>query len=168
MVGLWDLLIFGIGSDGFTMTTKDEYVMIFDDGTLTEDIATVLNEGIDVSKARNPKDWGDWRKNGDKYEYKWSWDDDFDEPRFGYFQIQPGSNDQRLNDCFTRRKGKWCFQSDGSFSFSSSIAPDESGQYRIDGNILLLSLNDGSTKKAGFGFLNDEHNHILINTSRYQ
>ena len=195
MIGLWDLLVFGLGADGFSQTMTDDFVMIFDDGTLTDDIATVLNEGVDVSKSKNPKDWGEWRQNGDKYEYKWSSDDSFDEPHFGNFQVQPGSNDQRINECFSRistsgntdfgghdlavQVKRWCFKSEGTFDYSSTASlqgsdaiawgssPAESGRYRIDGNILVLFFNDGRTKNTGFGFLNDERTHILINTSRY-
>ncbi len=176
------------------MTLTDDFAMVFGDGTLTGDIATVLNEGVEASKAKNPDEWGHWRKNGEDYEYKWSYEDEFDTPVTS-FKVEPGANGQLLDGCFSHMTqagntglgghdiatgvSTFCFNPRGQFSHGSAVSvsgedyagggssPKETGRYQINGNVITFTYNDGRVVHAGFGFLSDDHEHILINSTRY-
>jgi hypothetical protein len=195
MIGIWDLIDYGIGAGGI-FTLIDNFVMVFEDGTFTDDISKVLNEGIAASKADpTPKShWGEWRINGEEIEVKWSFDEKFSTP-VRQFRAEAGGNEQRLEGCFSSsvststlpndlpfllRVSKWCFKPDGTFDHSKAAtassgdfvgwgtSPTESGSYYIDGYIMVFSYNDGRVINAGFSFLVEDHSHILINTIRYR
>ena len=98
MLGIWkyDLSIEG----------KDSFAMIFADGSMTNDMATVLNVNVDSSKVTNAKDWGDWSfvpedpedSNSNKVlEYKFG-KESFKPEIFS--QIKLGEADQRFDGCF--------------------------------------------------------------------
>jgi hypothetical protein len=196
MLGIWSIVdwglyyLAGVPQSG----SVDNYVMIFEDGTMTYDMGTILNEGIEISKTRNAKRWGNWRVTDKGGEYRWSnWSDPkYDDP-ISVYQVEPGTTDQRLDKCFGRIIGVdagldrgdvsstvasgYCFKLNGSFSHSAGVSSSsdahsftsntkESGQYRIDGNFITFTYGDGVVRKAAFGFLNKEHTHIMINIKR--
>ncbi|MCF6203347.1 MAG: hypothetical protein L3J59_06695 [Methylococcaceae bacterium] len=196
MLGIWSIVDWrlSLGVGGPQSEPTDQYVMIFGDGTMTYDMGTVLNEGIEISKARNAKRWGNWRITDKGGEYRWSdWSDPkYDDP-ISTYKVESGTTDQRLDRCFGRIIGidtgldsgdlsssiasGYCFRLDGRFSHSagaSSTSDDaaftsntkQSGHYRIDGHFITFTYGDGVIKKTAFGFLNKEHTHIMINIKR--
>ncbi len=196
MLGIWSIVDWGLslGTGGPQSGSTDQFVIIFKDGTMTYDMGTLLNEGVDISKARNAKRWGNWRVTDKGGEYRWSdWSDPkYDDP-ISIYQVEPGATDQRLDKCFGRIIGVntgldrgdatssvatgYCFRENGTFSHSAGVSSNsdvasftsntkESGQYLIDGNFITFTYGDGVVKKAVFGFLDKEHTHILINIKR--
>lgn len=184
MLGIWNYELSAAG--------KDKFVMVFEDGSITNDIANVVNKSVDISKTGNPKNWGNWRSvpesqnnpEGIKIiELEWSGQEPFN-PKEA-LQIDSGETNHLLDGCFgsikkvtdhdksslITQKG-YCFKSDNTFDHSSSVPekwgakPKQSGQYRIDGNVITLTYGDGFVQKAGFGFLNEQRTEILINLKR--
>jgi hypothetical protein len=185
MLGIWN---YDLPDEG-----KDSFAMIFVDGSMTNDMATVLNKNIDISKASNVKKWGNWSfvpENPEVSESNKVLEYTFGKESFkpeNFSQIKSGEADHRLDGCFgSIKKGTnhdksflktnpgYCFKTDATFDHSSSdlnsdtwgTKPKQSGQYRIDGNVITLTYGDGFVQKAGFGFLNQEHTEILINLNR--
>ncbi len=192
-LGVWDIVDYGSTYIGGVLSTGpiDGFTIIFENGSMTYDMATVLNEGVEISKAKNAKRWGNWRIVGDHVEYRWS---DWKNPKFNepisVFQVSPGISNQRLENCYGRISGVdvgdvstsiasgYCFKPDGTFDHSSGASTNtddagswgsnskQSGQYRIDGNTITFTYGNKQVKKAIFGFLNKERTHILINIKR--
>ena len=185
-----DILPVGMLGIWYYNQPEDGFAMIFEDGSMTKDMATVLNVNVVTSKATNAKDWGNWRfvensedpKGPKILDYNWTENESF---KPDVFQVLPGETDDRLEGCFglinevddydksfVKIEKGYCFKSDNTFDHSLSAPekwgakPKQSGQYRIDGNVITLTYGDGFVQKAGFGFLNEEHTEILINLNR--
>lgn len=172
-------------------------VALMDDGSFTDDVATLFEDGAARSRQDNPKDWGEWRQSGDAVLLKWHGDDGFEETH-GDWIARSGDGDHKLEGCFGRlisydgagvgdamvgKASSWCFAPDGRFSHESAgfaiatgggvrgaagaTAPHLRGRYRIDGYAIRFAYDDGSGAQAGFAFLNDEHTHIAINGKRF-
>ncbi len=194
--GFRGVIYYGMQAGGMFGPTSMT-IALFDDHTYTDDIATVFREGASVSKRKNPKDWGQWRKRGGKLELKDHNDKEFDKTRGDWVAV-PGSKNQKLNGCFGRlvssdglgvgsamvgRASAWCFSPNGRFTHdatgfgsvsgagvsgaTSSSSPTVRGRYRIDGYAMHLVYDDGSDVQAGFAFLNDDRTHIAVNGKRF-
>lgn len=150
MLGIWSIVDWGLslGAFGPQSGSTDQFVIIFKDGSMTYDMGTILNEGVDVSKARNAKRWGSWRvadtvESDIGVEYRWSdWSDPkYDDP-ISVYPVKPGTTDQRLDKCFGRIIGVntgldrgdvsssiatgYCFRANGMFSHSAGVTSGSS------------------------------------------
>lgn len=176
---------------GGFLRLADDMVALFDDGSQTSDLETVFNEGVAVSRTRNPERWGRYRFLGDDLQLA-----DFDDDEFttavNNFLATAGGVDEKLDGCFTSVGSSafdsmdfididistFCFDTAGLFTnntfYSASgialtvaAANNDVGSYRIDGNAIQLSYSNNLEYVASFAFLIDDRSSISINGERH-
>lgn len=129
------VIVMGIQPGGMFGTTSDT-IATFSDGTYTSDLHALFNDGVEASRRKHPKRWGQWRERAGKLELKGHRDKAFDTTR-GDWIATPGGADQRLQGCFgdlnsssgadyggsttIGKASTWCFWPDGRFTHSSTV-----------------------------------------------
>lgn len=193
LVALRGVIVMGMQPGGMFGVT-DDFIALFDDGTYTEDLVNTFGSSAAESRRKKPKRWGRWRMNGKEIELRDHNDSDYDKTR-GSWIIEPLPNDYRLDGCFGRLNSSsgadynsgttvglaqtWCFWPDGRFTnsrtaFGSSSSasmrastPKARGAYRIDGNAVRFTYDDGHTVTAAVGYASKDGNHLLLNGKRF-
>jgi len=189
-------IYYGLQAGGMFGPTNG-VIALFNDGTYSDDLATIFETGVDASRRENPKRGGDWRISGGELELKEPDENSF-ETTLGDWVVVAGEPEQRLAGCFgklTSNDGmgigtvmvgsasSWCFYPNGRFTHEStgfaiasgggvrgavaSTPPEKRGRYHISGYAMHLIYDDGSDVVAAFGFLNDDRTHIAINGRRF-
>ncbi|MFK7893138.1 MAG: hypothetical protein AB8B63_20155 [Granulosicoccus sp.] len=177
LVAMYGVIVFRLLPSGFFGPT-DDAILAFNNGSYTEDIAGVMSDGVDASRAARPQDWGLWRGTAGALELQEANETGFEETS-GSWLIQPGTADQRLNDCFSALGGAGslgdggfsnvtfstvCFYENGRFTHDSALwaqgpvaditvsNPHSQGQYRIDGHVAEFVYDSGRAETVAFGF----------------
>jgi hypothetical protein len=122
---------------------RQKAVATFSDGTVSDDMGTIFTEGIEVSRTRNPGDWGRWRigKKG-KLEIKWDSMNYYRKHSFTEL-LNASSKNKRLHACyssstayslgyggtatFSASVSRWCFNENGRFSNDKTVSLSSGG-----------------------------------------
>lgn len=176
---------------GGVFRLSDDMVALFDDGSQTNGLETVFNEGVAVSRARNPEQWGRYRFLGSDLQLSDFDDEEFDTAVNNFIAIG-GGPDEKLDGCFTNIGSSafdsidfididistFCFDTAGLFTNNTfysasgialtvSASNNDVGRYRIDGNAIQLIYANNSEFVASFAFLSDDRTSISINGKRH-
>jgi len=79
---------------------KEDLILVFEDGTVSKDVKTILQKGISFSKKNNNKKWGIPRFKNGKYEVKWN-----NKKKYKVYEsitkYVPISKDKRISGCWS-------------------------------------------------------------------
>jgi len=156
---IWYVGDFVVGISGYEVSRWG--AMVFEDGSVTDELSDTVTLGRAASLRDSPKRWGRWRETDGDIEIKWDTGQYYND----YYQTrktQPGGRDDRLDACFgsffisslpmsgtgaynsATSSSQWCFSTNGRFSNESSASISAS-----TGNSVIGTTTGTGYSKSG-------------------
>jgi hypothetical protein len=163
--GLYLLQETGFGVGGMITQTFTSYA-VFQDGTISSD----LNAALGGTGDRDPKNWGQWQRQGNGFKVTWNNGETSDLGGQLFYKTFAATRDDRLQGKYLSIGGggntalggnvltaSWeniTFYANGRFEQggSNSSGPAASGNYSLDGHTIELRYSNGSVIRTGFYF----------------